>query len=419
MKKIRRLVSILVVLSLLVVPFGFFRAAAEEEFNPKDYEAYLQGVDPNRPSVLIDYFCVMPSDSFGTDKIDFAGRNLYLEDLPFGKDTIVLCLAAASGAASYFLFIDGSTKTLLEFYPSPSGRIAFKYNGQNHLYGFGFNPQHGGFISFMGQTGLSRLSTSDPDSDGWYHLSLAGGVYSFWDIDIQLTSNVRMPFLCTANNGDYNVFSNGPFGVAVRYDIFNYITSDGPVGFASYPSKADSGNDAQKGIWQTLKDGFNSILEWIRSIPQKVTEFLKNLGQFFTDLGNKISGFISSAVENIRGFFSSLGDRISDFFDSLGDRLGGFFTNLKNYLLWFNAEGSAAYTNPFDKLTEPLEKFFNEQIAKVNNFKTSMNNSLTEVKTYIGGMFGFLDDFVKLSPILTAFLVFGVCLIVVRKVVGR
>lgn len=154
------------------------------------------------------------------------------------------------------------------------------------------------------------------------------------------------------------------------------------------------------------------ILAAIKAIPEKI-------GAFFTELANKISGFFTQLGDRISGFFSELANKIQGYFNDLTDKVSGFFTTLKNYLLWFNKDGEASYTNPFSNLLTDLQEKIDGYIADVEAFNATLDETLANVVTYIEQGSGAIQLFLTGVPLVSAFLLFFVVFCVVRKVVGR
>ena len=107
----------------------------------------------------------------------------------------------------------------------------------------------------------------------------------------------------------------------------------------SQSSLTDSSTD--KGILNSLKEGFAKLWEWLKGIWDSIKEIPTKIAASLTTLGDRI-----------KDFFSSLGDRIGNFFTDLWDRIKAFFL--------------------------PSEGFFDEYSAKFNVF--------------IDSHFGFLAD---------------------------
>lgn len=170
---------------------------------------------------------------------------------------------------------------------------------------------------------------------------------------------------------------------------------------SNFPTFESQQQNTQKGI-----------LAAIKAIPEKI-------GSFFTELANKISGFFTQLGDRISGFFSELANKIQGYFTELTNKVSGFFTTLKNYLLWFNKDGEASYTNPFSNLLTGLQEKIEGYIADVEAFNDTLDETLDNVVTYIEQGSGAIQLFLTGVPIVSAFLLFFVVFCVVRKVVGR
>lgn len=103
----------------------------------------------------------------------------------------------------------------------------------------------------------------------------------------------------------------------------------------------------------------------------------------------------------------------------LGDRISEFFETLKNWLLWFSADGQDSYTNPFSDILSDIQLFFDKQVSDTNDFKDSLSDTLDNVVGYISSGSGVISSVLTGVPILSAFVAFFVVFAVIRKVVGR
>lgn len=151
-----------------------------------------------------------------------------------------------------------------------------------------------------------------------------------------------------------------------------------------------------------------------------------------TSIPSKISGFFSDLATKIGGFFTDLSDKIRGFFTDLGNKIGDFFTMLKNYILYFRhpvtlnssgvpigSDGKPIYINPFDSPLETVKKTFDGWIATLMNFVASIDSSSATVSGYLKKGSTVIDGVLGAVPLLSAFVLFAVIFLVIRKVVGR
>ena len=137
-----------------------------------------------------------------------------------------------------------------------------------------------------------------------------------------------------------------------------------------------------------------SILSYIKDLPSNT---MRSFSTLFTNLANKISGF----------------------FDNLSSSIGGFFTTLKNWLLWFNAEGEASYTNPFENITTKVYDFIESQIEDTEEFQENMDTYINSMLANSSKLLSVCGTFIDSVPLLSVFFVAFVAFFVMRKAVGR
>jgi hypothetical protein len=154
-------------------------------------------------------------------------------------------------------------------------------------------------------------------------------------------------------------------------------------------------NSIEKGILNSIKEGFNKLWEWLKGIWDSIKEIPTKIGQFITNLGDRISTFFSNLTNSIKGFFDNLWDKI------------------------WNGDGSVPPFDNNNKFAQVIEKL-NEWTAKIKEFSGSVDSSADTVTGYLQSGTSFLNSAMGAFPAaLTAVLGFALVFIVVRKVVGR
>lgn len=98
-----------------------------------------------------------------------------------------------------------------------------------------------------------------------------------------------------------------------------------------YRSNSLTDNSTDKGILNSIKEGFAKLWEWLKSILDNIKEIPAKIGQFITALGDRIKTFFTDLVNNMRNFFTSLGDRISGFFNDIWEKIKAFFLPREGY----------------------------------------------------------------------------------------
>lgn len=308
------------------------------------------------PKAPKDYTFSAASDFGLTSDVTAASTFTYLDDLPYGDNTTVL--SYTYGTFSYQIFVNDEVETVSMLNWSPWNNNATLYiASKDPIYRVGYNTTTGSLISFYSIAGLVQCSDMTP----------SGG----------LTDTYY--YLCNyyLDNGYYLFYytlPTGNFSCTVSNNNSNLIfDTSGPYtcGFGSYPSLSSAELDTQKGMWETLKE-----------LP-------------------------SNIANSIKGFFAELGDKI-----------GGFFESLKNYLLYFQ-ETKPEHVNPFAGILDNVQSFFDDKIGDTEDFKTSLNDTLNDVSSYIETGSNIINRILEGVPVLNAFVIFILVFAVVRKVVGR
>lgn len=162
-----------------------------------------------------------------------------------------------------------------------------------------------------------------------------------------------------------------------------------------YKSNSLADNSTDKGILNSIKEGFSKLWEWLQGIWDSIKEIPTKIGQFITNLGDRISTFFSNLTNSIKGFFDNLWDKI------------------------WNGDGSVPPFDNNNKFAQVIEKL-NEWTAKIKEFSGSIDSSSDTVTGYLQSGTSFLNSAMGAFPAaLTAVLGFALVFIVVRKVVGR
>ena len=175
-----------------------------------------------------------------------------------------------------------------------------------------------------------------------------------------------------------------------------YIVLSNPWSTIEYNSNWKIENTStDKGILNSIKEGFNKLWEWLKGIWDSIKEIPTKIGQFITNLGDRISTFFSNLTNSIKGFFDNLWDKI------------------------WNGDGSVPPFDNNNKFAQVIEKL-NEWTAKIKEFSGSVDSSADTVTGYLQSGTSFLNSAMGAFPAaLTAVLGFALVFIVVRKVVGR
>lgn len=137
---------------------------------------------------------------------------------------------------------------------------------------------------------------------------------------------------------------------------------------------------------------------------EKEDGFLAKIKEFFDDLIDKIQGFFSNLIGNIKGFF-----------DDLTDNISGFFITLKNYILYFNAEGT--YTNPFGQegsLLDSASSLFDDLFDYLDGVIDDIESALDSAT----GMITLFKTFVERYPWLLSLVIIALALIVATRFIG-
>lgn len=331
--------------------------------------SYITTFTPAAPNS----YTVTASSTFGLNSTILTGdKFLFHEDLPYGKDTLVIA-ATINDGHTYQLLTDSNADVvyLRNWNWSQPEKLRVTLISSAPVYRLGYNANNGGNVSMNSASGLT-LSDQSPGYSG-SDIALDKIIQYYVDKGYHFYS-----YSYPAGNIALTVSNNSS-----KLKIDDSLTF--PHSFAQYPnadtlnqSLLEEQNKTSKSIWQTLQDIFGNII----SLP--------------SDIANAI-----------KGFFTELSDNISD-----------YFTTLRNYLLYFQAT-KPEHVNPFANILTDIESFFDDQMSDVTDFKNSLNTTLDNVVGYISSGSGIINQFLTAVPLVSAFVTFFVVFCIVRKVVGR
>lgn len=158
------------------------------------------------------------------------------------------------------------------------------------------------------------------------------------------------------------------------------------------------------------------------NILKRIYNFIINLPatfqNFFTDLKNGISSFFTDLKTNLRTWFNYLKTSIGGFIDNLSDNLSEFFNKLKNWLLWFNAEGSSSYTNPFEQIDDEVDDDIESNIIKLANYINDNTQSVSDSLASVGSVFLVFDAFVVGIPLVLSLIIFAFFIHILKRLLG-
>lgn len=331
--------------------------------------SYITSFTPAAPNS----YTVTASSTFGLNSTILTGdKFLFHEDLPYGKDTLVVA-ATINDGHTYQLLTDSNADVvyLRNWNWSNTDKLRVTLISSAPIYRVGYNSGNGGNVSMNSASGLT-LSDQSPGYSG-SDIALDKIIQYYVDKGYHFYS-----YSYTAGNIALTITNNSS-----KLNIDNSLSF--PHSFAQYPN-ADTlnqillqeQNNTSKSIWETLKDIVGNII----SLP--------------SDIANAI-----------KGFFTELSDNISN-----------YFTTLRNYLLYFQAT-KPEHVNPFANILTDIESFFDDQMSDVTDFKNSLNTTLDNVVGYISSGSGIINQFLTAVPLVSAFVTFFVVFCIVRKVVGR
>ena len=331
--------------------------------------SYITTFTPAAPNS----YTVTASSTFGLNSTILTGdKFLFHEDLPYGKDTLVIA-ATINDGHTYQLLTDSNADVvyLRNWNWSQPEKLRVTLISSAPVYRLGYNANNGGNVSMNSASGLT-LSDQSPGYSG-SDIALDKIIQYYVDKGYHFYS-----YSYPAGNIALTISNN-----SAKLKIDDSLSF--PHTFAQYPnadtlnqSLLEEQNKTSKSIWQTLQDIFGNII----SLP--------------SDIANAI-----------KGFFTELSDNISD-----------YFTTLRNYLLYFQST-KPEHVNPFANILTDIETFFDKQMSDVDDFKKSLNTTLDNVVGYISSGSGIINQFLTAVPLVSAFVTFFVVFCIVRKVVGR
>lgn len=158
------------------------------------------------------------------------------------------------------------------------------------------------------------------------------------------------------------------------------------------------------------------------NILKRIYNFIINLPatfqNFFTDLKNGISGFFTDLKTNLSQWFDNLKTSIGDFIVNLSDNLSDFFDRLKNWLLWFNVEGSSSYANPFEQIDDEVDDDLESNIVKLANYINDNTQSVSDSLANVGSVFLVFDAFVVGIPLVLSLIIFAFFIHILKRLLG-
>lgn len=128
--------------------------------------------DPYAPMLLIDQSQNWLGNMLTHDGFEFSeavlksDRFIYAENLPYGKDTLVLGFRNNINTAIYLLYLNAlTTNIIIQTWNSSNGRCAIDVSSLSPIYRIGFGMAQGNVISFNGAYGLTDKGTLVPATD--------------------------------------------------------------------------------------------------------------------------------------------------------------------------------------------------------------------------------------------------------------
>ena len=229
----------------------------------------------------------------------------------------MVCLLLGSGGSLVVKAVNTQSGSLVDFSINrftANGGTIIKYTGSDNYY---ISCPSGGIV-----TAWLPLGASASSGDA---LALSGGLY-LWGATEALVAvgiaNIKdgkmidfeiiKDFYFTAN-GIYQMGDLSfkiPDGYSSPAIYFSYL---GIKEFALTSMKLVD-NSTDKGILNSIKEGFAKLWEWLKGIWDSIKE-----------IPTKIAASLSALGDRIKDFFSSLGDRIGNFFTDLWERIKAFF----------------------------------------------------------------------------------------------
>lgn len=297
--------------------------------------------------VMLCTFFVFPADAVGEGTIPNFANSAWSK-----SESMVI------GGNGAYIFCSGAY---------PAGGTAF----------LTLDLQPGERYKMSGRLGLSGTATSPK-----YVMSLTlanGEEVAVFDTTSKGSKNIDIEFVVPGNSG--------------KVDLGIFLKPNSTIDYTTTWKIENTSTD--KGILNSIKEGFNKLWEWLQGIWDSIKEIPTKIGQFITNLGDRISTFFSNLTNSIKGFFDNLWDKI------------------------WNGDGSVPPFDNNNKFAQVIEKL-NEWTAKIKEFSGSVDSSADTVTGYLQSGTSFLNSAMGAFPAaLTAVLGFALVFIVVRKVVGR
>lgn len=187
--------------------------------------------------------------------------------------------------------------------------------------------QPGERYKMSGRLGLSGTATSPK-----YVMSLTlanGEEVAVFDTTSKGSKNIDIEFVVPGNSG--------------KVDLGIFLKPNSTIDYTTTWKIENTSTD--KGILNSIKEGFNKLWEWLKSILDNIKEIPTKIAASLTALGDRIKTFFTDLVNNMRNFFTSLGDRISGFFNDIWEKIKAFFLPREGYF----DEYSAAFNSFIDE----------------------------------------------------------------------
>lgn len=301
MKVIKFITVLIAVVVLLSNSFSVLAVDFTTDYFDIEENLYFNSNDASVSLMADIEYTYTASNDFGISEAMLSSDQfLYLDDLPYGKDSLII--AGRVPTVTYFFVLNSKVDNIIGYENASNGRVRIALYSKDTIYRYAFIIDSGSFASFSGSKGLTecanQLSSGSDDlfeqaliSDGYK----TGYGYTFPAFDC----------LCTVSPNNSNL---------------TYMFTSIPYGIDTYPTRESVSLDTEKGILSTLK-----------TIPDKI-------GDFFEDLKNYLLYFQADEPEHVDPFEGILTD-VQSFFESrmngtsdFKDSLNSTFDNVSSYI---------------------------------------------------------------------------------------
>lgn len=215
----------------------------------------------------------------------------------------------------------------------------------------------GGKVELL-DNGNYRITSTKPSITAYFADLEPGASYDF--VFRFHTYNVTSPGTCSIGIIDsnqeiltifeaFNVFNNTGSTKTASFKVPDNFVSPRLVvifincsQFIFYPGSCklvDQSTD--KGILNSIKEGFAKLWEWLKGIWDSIKE-----------IPSKIAASLTSLGDRIRDFFNGLGDRISGFFNDIWEKIKAFFLPSDGYFDDYSAEFNVFIDDHFGFLAQ-------------------------------------------------------------------